>query len=34
MEEGVDTVGNGVLLFFGGQNLFLFLLEILGGGVC
>ena len=31
VEEGVDTVGNGVLLLFGRQNLFL---EILGGGGC
>ena len=23
MEEGVDTVGNGVLLLFGGQDVFL-----------
>ena len=30
MEEGVDTVGNGVLLLFEGQDI----LEILGGGGC
>ena len=30
VEEGVDTVGNGVLLLFGGQ----YFLEILGGGGC
>ena len=30
-EEGVGTVGNGVLLLFERQNLFL---EILGGGRC
>ena len=30
VEECVDTVGNGVLLLFGGQ----YLLEILGGGGC
>ena len=32
MEESVDTVGNGVLLLFGGQDSFF--LEILGGGGC
>ena len=30
VEEGVDTVGNGVLLLFGGQDV----LENLGGGGC
>ena len=30
VKEGVDTVGNGVLLLFGGQDV----LEILGGGGC
>ena len=32
VEEGVDTVGDGVLLLFGGQDIFCF--EILGGGGC
>ena len=30
----IDTVGNGVLLLFGGQDFLLLLLEILGGGGC